>query len=366
MAVFVMQSLGCEVAALNTVQFSNHKAYKQVKGTIASGEEIRDIYEGLKQSYLTDFDIMLSGYAPSAEAVGAIGSIGRDLKLKGINKSGSFFWVLDPVMGDQGRLYVNEDVVPAYKNLLHDTDLILPNQFEAELLSEQKIICLDSLAEAITVLHKRYRIPHIVVTSVRLEESSRTISVVGSTIRTDSTPRLFKIDVPAIDCFFSGTGDMFAALTVVRLREAVAAAKLGSTRSWISPDDVEATDLPLARATEKVLASIQVVLEKTKTARDEALERMSGPLGTLERERDSEKRLHLRKTKAAEVRVVRNVADLKEPKVVFRAEAFDGKESDDARPNAEDIGRDDGCSEKEGVNDDHKGENCRPRTYACP
>lgn len=92
---------------------------------------------------------MLSGYAPSAEAVGAIGSIGRDLKLKGINKSGSFFWgwstsassaterrltisVLDPVMGDQGRLYVNEDVVPAYKNLLHDTDLILPNQFEAE------------------------------------------------------------------------------------------------------------------------------------------------------------------------------------------------------------------------------------------
>jgi pyridoxine kinase len=35
-------------------------------------------------------------------------------------------------MGDQGRLYVNEDVVPAYKSLLRDADLILPNQFEAE------------------------------------------------------------------------------------------------------------------------------------------------------------------------------------------------------------------------------------------
>lgn len=70
----------------------NHKGYKQVKGTTASGEEIRDIYEGLKQSYLTDFDIMLSGYAPSAEAVDAVGSIGRDLKLKGVNKTGSFFW----------------------------------------------------------------------------------------------------------------------------------------------------------------------------------------------------------------------------------------------------------------------------------
>jgi hypothetical protein len=40
--------------------------------------------------------------------------------------------VLDPVMGDQGRLYVNDDVVPAYKKTIHHADLILPNQFEAE------------------------------------------------------------------------------------------------------------------------------------------------------------------------------------------------------------------------------------------
>lgn len=42
-------------------------------------------------------------------------------------------------MGDQGRLYVNEDVVPAYKNLLRDADLILPNQFEAEYVPESSI-----------------------------------------------------------------------------------------------------------------------------------------------------------------------------------------------------------------------------------
>ena len=35
-------------------------------------------------------------------------------------------------MGDDGNLYVNEDVVPVYKNLLNEADLILPNQFEAE------------------------------------------------------------------------------------------------------------------------------------------------------------------------------------------------------------------------------------------
>lgn len=35
-------------------------------------------------------------------------------------------------MGDEGRLYVSEDVVPVYKSLLRDAHLILPNQFEAE------------------------------------------------------------------------------------------------------------------------------------------------------------------------------------------------------------------------------------------
>ena len=206
------------------------------------------------------------------------------------------------------------------------------------------------------MLHTKHRIPHIVVTSVSFEESSPTISVVGSSIRTDSTPRLFKIDVPAIDCFFSGTGDMFAALTVVRLREAVNAAKLGNTRSWISPDDVGASDLPLAKATEKVLASMHAVLKKTKTARDEALESMSGPLGTLEREKDSEKRLHLRTTKAAEVRVVRNVADLKEPKVGFRAEAFGLNVLDGEKPTTESKEKDEESTGEEGNNADHKEE----------
>jgi pyridoxine kinase len=39
--------------------------------------------------------------------------------------------VLDPVMGDNGKLYIPEDEVPEYKSLLREADLILPNQFEA-------------------------------------------------------------------------------------------------------------------------------------------------------------------------------------------------------------------------------------------
>ncbi|KAI4206200.1 MAG: hypothetical protein LQ346_001261 [Caloplaca aetnensis] len=244
-------------------------------------------------------------------------------------------------MGDDGRIYVNEDVIPAYKGLLRDADLIVPNQFEAEydwpmmriglrltdpvrLLSNVKINTMRELVESITKLHKDHHIPHIVVTSIRLDSSSPNISVVGSSSRTDGSPRLFKVDVPAIDCFFSGTGDMFAALTVVRLRQAVFEKGLVGNKSWRSPDEVDALDLPLATATEKVLGSMHTILGKTKLARDAELEGMGGPQGALEK--DSEKQLHLRKTKAAEVRLVRNLQDLIQPAVNFRAQALDETE----------------------------------------
>lgn len=70
----------------------NHTAYKQVKGTKTSAEQIQDLYEGLRQSNLNDFDVLLTGYVPSAEAVRAVGRIGRDIKFNAGTKPGSFFW----------------------------------------------------------------------------------------------------------------------------------------------------------------------------------------------------------------------------------------------------------------------------------
>ena len=117
---------------------------------------------------------------------------------------------------------------------------------------------------------------------------------------------------------------MFAALTVARLREACAAANLLGVKSWQSPDEVDPAELPLAKACEKVLASMQAVLEKTMAERDRELggRGMAGELGVMEKEKKSEKRMHLRKTKAAEVRVVRNLDDLKFPGDSFKAVAL--------------------------------------------
>jgi hypothetical protein len=41
---------------------------------------------------LTNFDVLLTGYVPSAAAVRAVGKIGRDIKFNAGTKPGSFFW----------------------------------------------------------------------------------------------------------------------------------------------------------------------------------------------------------------------------------------------------------------------------------
>ena len=186
-------------------------------------------------------------------------------------------------------------------------------------LSGVKISDMDTLKQAITILHQEYRVPHVLVTSVSLQAPGAEphLQVIGSTCTSTYEPRIFTIKVPAIDCFFSGTGDMFAALILVRLREAVFNTEgLSSIAAWVSADDVEVKELPLAKAAEKVLASMHEILGRTKIKRDEEWTqyRKHAEKG------DDEKRDRQARSKAAEVRLVRNVGLLRHAEVKFFAE----------------------------------------------
>ena len=189
------------------------------------------------------------------------------------------------------------------------------------MLSGVKIVDMATLAEAIQALHTTYCIPHVVITSVNLsapDHPDSHLSVVGSTMTSSGKARLFKIVFPAIDCYFSGTGDMFAALMVVRMREAVSAVPgLGDTPSWLSADDVPTLDLPLARAAELVLDSMHELLERTSQGMTAVVERTRQ--GLTEAERADEKKLQLVRSKGAELQLVRNLECLRTPTVEFRA-----------------------------------------------
>lgn len=97
---------------------------------------------------------MLSGYVPGAEGVLAVGKIAKELGQINTFQPGKFFWVLDPVMGDNGKIYVSEDVVPAYKSLLPYADLVIPNQFEAEYVIFVSILFVNLLLTILSLKKK--------------------------------------------------------------------------------------------------------------------------------------------------------------------------------------------------------------------
>jgi pyridoxine kinase len=141
---------------------------------------------------------------------------------------------------------------------------------------------------------------------------------------------------------------MFAALTVPRLIEAVHASStpdldLSKCSSWQSPDSVPAADLPLAKAVQKVLASMQAILGKTavqcekEMADWDARAEKEGLGENEEGRKDLEKRRHLALMNASEVKVVRHIDALANPPNFerFRPRAV-GEEAGEV---PEDVGR---------------------------
>ncbi|KAF3922963.1 hypothetical protein ABW20_dc0102171 [Dactylellina cionopaga] len=317
-ATFVMQLLGLDVCSLNTVQFSNHTGYGKWTGTRIPPSEIDSLYEGLKDNELADFDMLATGYVPGAEGLEAVGRVAKDLKSRSVGHGrNTFFWVLDPVMGDSGKMYVSEMVVPVYKSLLPLADLITPNQYEVEWLTNIKLTSPADVSAALTKLHAEFRTPHIIVSSIQSLINANEYVCVGSSMAADGKPRAFSITVPMLQGPFVGTGDMFASLLVSRFRQTAAAAGLLETPSWMSPDEVNAVDLPLARAAEMVLASMDKVLQKTGEARDKKVKYLD------ENDEGAEADLkRARYMRAAELRLVQCVSEIQRPVVKYRAKEF--------------------------------------------
>ena len=211
-------------------------------------------------------------------------------------------------MGDDGALYVAEEVVPLYKAIMPFADIILPNQFEAELLSDSKLDSIGSITTCFEKLHQRYGVAHIVISSLRLDTHPNVIFCCGSTATETFEPRPFVLEVPIINGPFIGTGDLFAALLLARLHP--------FKNHLEQPSNVTAIELPLAKILELVVASMQGVLRNTKTAMDQQLEK-DGDVNLLT---DKERLVNL--MRAAELRLVGSQEALLHPGVVVRAVAL--------------------------------------------
>ncbi|SCU92099.1 LADA_0F14312g1_1 [Lachancea dasiensis] len=242
-ATFPLQYRGWDVDALNTVQFSNHPGYGQFHGFRSKAEDLKSIVKnGLVEGLGLQYDALLTGYLPDPEALRQMGSLLSEM----CESNPNIKWILDPVLGDNGKLYVSQESIPAYKEILKRGAVFLatPNQFEIETLTGVQISDLNTLKTAVCRFHELYpKIEYVVVTSVDPEPSISDFMLCVCSDRSSKSAQYFKI--PKIDVQFSGSGDLFSALLL---------------DTFLS-QSAETRDL--ARAVNEVVSLVDTILLKT-------------------------------------------------------------------------------------------------------
>ncbi|KAF9360191.1 hypothetical protein BGX34_007904 [Mortierella sp. NVP85] len=332
-ATFPLQLLGFDVDVINTVNFSNHTGYPSWTGEKATGEQLTKLYEGLHANGLVEYTHLLTGYIGSAQNLAAVTKIIQDLQ-----SHGNPFFVLDPVMGDNGELYVQPDVIPLYRELMKHAGAVTPNQFEAETLTDKKITDVKSCFEVIDILHNA-GVKNVIITSVTL--SPRDIAAHAITPATnggqqrqeggegkddmsmycvcssrrgdqDEKARVFAIGFPTYDGYFTGTGDLFSALLVARLFEALEAESSSLTDRGASGEALNSDGLgkepytALAQACVKVVATMKAVVLRTFLAQKGITSR-----GQMDRTQASS----AAEVKRCELRLIQSKVDIEKPDV---------------------------------------------------
>eukprot|EP00002_Diphylleia_rotans_P037936 TRINITY_DN8545_c0_g1_i1.p1 TRINITY_DN8545_c0_g1~~TRINITY_DN8545_c0_g1_i1.p1 ORF type:complete len:290 (+),score=68.50 TRINITY_DN8545_c0_g1_i1:74-943(+) len=207
-STFPLQVLGFDVDAINSVQFSNHTGYPVFRGQVLNGDELWALIEGLDANgLLSQYTHLLTGYIGSVSFLQTVLKIIQRLR----ERNPDLIYVCDPVMGDDGKLYVAKDLVSIFREqVIKNATILTPNQFECEQLTELPILSLSDAIASCQKLHDN-GIETVVITSLQLSTHPDNILTVGSK-RTSSGDEMYLLTIPKIPSSFSGTGDLMAAL----------------------------------------------------------------------------------------------------------------------------------------------------------
>ncbi|MCW2606871.1 MAG: pdxY [Frankiales bacterium] len=205
-AVPVLQRLGVEVWPIHTVQFSNHTGYGEWTGRVYDGASIDELVQGIAdRGVLGRCDAVLSGYLGSADVGHAV--LAAVARVRTANPAAVY--CCDPVMGDVGR---GVFVRPGIPELLRDlavpaADVVTPNHYELDLLTERETRTLAQVKEAVAALQARG--PRVVLTTSLVTEDTPDDAV--DLLASEGGTHV-RVRTPRLGLSVNGAGDAVAAL----------------------------------------------------------------------------------------------------------------------------------------------------------
>ena len=201
--VFALERLGFEVWAVPTVLLPHHPGHGPAERIVPDERQFAGLVEALVQGGRAGGVAgIVSGYfahAPQAHAVARIVRAVRQVRQDAL-------YLCDPIIGDAGRLYVDESLAIAIREeLLPLADAATPTAFECSWLGGPAANEPDlaRLARALPA-------PTVLVTSAPALMRGH----IGNLLSTPNELLLF--EHPAVATQAKGTGDLLAALLLAR------------------------------------------------------------------------------------------------------------------------------------------------------
>ena len=244
-----LQALGQDAWPVDTVILSNHPGHKGVAGRRVAAEEVRVLADAvLDLGGAEGPRAVMTGYMGGAEtARAALAAVDRVKR----TWPGSLY-VCDPILGDAGEgLYVDDALVPFFRGqALPRADLALPNAFELQLLTGDRV---EDVASAVAAAHalRARGTGAVVVTSVPDHPDPQLGGMLVGTLAVDDEGE-WLVEVPRLTRKAKGAGDVLAGLLVGHLlkggslRDAAAKAT-ASVHALLEAAGENELDLPLIR-----------------------------------------------------------------------------------------------------------------------
>ena len=207
-AMPALQALGVEVNALHTTLLSSHPGYEGFDGQRVDSALFARLAQALRVRHTHHpYDAMLWGYLAHAELAQQTLALARALRAQ----TPGLRIFCDPVLGDQGRLYVHEGLVDFYREAIHDADVLLPNQDELTWLSQRPARTREAARQAARALADHAQ-AIVLAKGLRLEEAPQRL---GIWIIDHEREVFMEHDASPGD--FAGCGDVFSALVCARM-----------------------------------------------------------------------------------------------------------------------------------------------------
>jgi pyridoxine kinase len=222
-AVFPLMVKGLSVDPLNVCQLSNHTGHGAFSGNRMTGEQVDEISDGLNViGALSTYDIAITGYVGRKDALTSVARLVKRV-LDATQQTGRrCLYLCDPVLGDDGSLYVPADVVPLYGDLLPLSHATTPNGFEAFTLTGIQPDSITAAADCCRAIHSQG--PRLVVISslvgLPLESDAGKFVIAFVSFQLPSGERhMYYARVPKVSGKFAGTGDLLSALVASDLHD---------------------------------------------------------------------------------------------------------------------------------------------------